>query len=86
MDNAKDFIMTQDLYGPPTPALYGPPPEKIAIQTGRITFLIVLFIIGLVVVLNKKITKKTKIIVISVLTAVAALGLVLLEYLKTILE
>ena len=52
-------------------------------KIGKIAIPIVLFIIGLFVLLSKKITKKIKVIVISVLVILAILGYVLMNYIAT---
>ena len=67
---------------PATPSLYGPPPDKgFSAMTGGQIFSIVtsvlLFIIGLVVIFNKNITKKVKTIVIT-LISIAIITLLLL--------
>lgn len=43
---------------------------------------IILFIIGVFVILSKKITKKTKAIVISTLVVLAIFGVILMEYIS----
>lgn len=53
--------------------------EKIS-SVGKFAIPIALFIIGLFVVLSKKITKKVKTIIISVLIILAILGYVLMNY------
>lgn len=52
-------------------------------KTGKIAIPFVLFIIGLIVILNKRITKKVKAIVVSLLAILAILGIVLMNYLST---
>ena len=52
-------------------------------KIGKIAIPIVLFVIGLFVVLSKKITKKVKVTVISVLIVFAILGYVLMNYIAT---
>lgn len=52
-------------------------------KIGKIAIPIVLFVIGLFVVLSKKITKKVKVTVISVLIVLAILGYVLMNYIAT---
>ena len=56
--------------------------EKIS-GIGKFAIPIVLFVIGLFVILNKKITKKVKAIVISVLVALTILGVILMNYLSS---
>lgn len=50
------------------------------LKIGRIAIPVVLFLIGLFVVFNKKITKKVKAIVISALVIVAILSVILMNY------
>ena len=52
-------------------------------KIGKIAIPVVLFVIGLFVVLSKKITKKVKAIVVSVLIVLAILGYVLMKYIAT---
>ena len=69
--------------------LYGPPGEpqpttgelltKMFTIIAKPLFIVVVFIIGLIVVLNKKMTKKVKAIVISILILLAILGYVLIS-------
>lgn len=65
----------------------GPSPRQnigeIILKIGKITVPVILFVIGLFVILNKKITKKVKAIVISVLVALAILGVILMNYIST---
>jgi len=56
--------------------------EKIS-RIGKFALPIILFVIGLFVVLSKKITKKVKAIVISILVILAILGYVLMNYIAT---
>lgn len=53
--------------------------EKIS-GIGKFAIPIILFVIGLFVVLSKKITKKVKIIIISVLIILVILGYTLMDY------
>ena len=53
--------------------------EKIS-RIGKIALPLVLFIIGLFLVLSKKITKKVKIITISTLLIIGILGWIVLNY------
>ena len=73
-----DPRMVEDKYGVLEPTMG----EKIS-SIGKITLPIVLFIIGLFVVLSKKITKKVKVIVVSILVILAVLGYVLMNYIAT---
>lgn len=57
--------------------------EKIS-KIGKIAIPVILFIIGLVVILSKKITRKVKVILISILVILAILGYVLMNYIVTI--
>lgn len=75
-----------------TPA-YGIPPEpkeekiwNIISKIGIITIPVILFIIGLFVILNKKISKKVKKIVISVLIVLSVLGYILINYIAIVLK
>ena len=75
------YLVKQTLYGPARPEV-----EKLTFwqkfaNTGRIAVPVVLFIIGLVVVLNKKITKKTKVIIVSGLAGVCVLAILIMNYL-----
>lgn len=54
-------------------------------KIGKIAIPFVLFIIGLIVILNKRITKKEKAIIVSILAILAMLGIVLMNYLSTII-
>ena len=64
----------------------GPSPRQSIGETilkiGKITVPIILFVIGLFVILSKKITKKVKAIVISILVASGILGTVLINFLS----
>ena len=55
--------------------------EKIS-NIGKFAIPIVLFIIGLFVILSKKITNKVKAIVISILVILAILGVMLMNYIS----
>ena len=76
----------QALYGPPQEQeLYGPPlltSGKILSKITKPIILAIVFIIGIYVILSKKITKKVKAIVISVLIILGVLGYVLLNYIS----
>lgn len=56
--------------------------EKIS-RIGKFAIPIVVFVIGLFVILSKKITNKIKVIVISSLVALAILNVVLMNYIST---
>lgn len=58
--------------------------EKIS-SVGKFAIPIILFVIGLFVILSKKITKKVKAIVILILVIFAVLGVVLMNYLSVII-
>ena len=60
-----------------------PGPKHTISKIGKIAIPIVLFVIGLIVILNKKIAKKVKAIVASILVILAILGVVLINYLST---
>lgn len=49
-------------------------------KIGKIAIPVVLFVIGLFVVLSKKITKKVKAIVVAVLIVLVILGYILMDY------
>ena len=53
------------------------------LSVGKFAIPIILFVIGLFVVLSKKITKKVKAIVISALVLLGILGYVLMNYIAT---
>ena len=75
-----DILRTETKYG-----IFEPEPtigEKMS-TIGKFAIPIILFVIGLFVILNKKITKKVKAIVISVLVALAILGVILMNYIST---
>ena len=63
----------QTAYGIETPI------EK-AFSIGKFIVPIILFVIGLVVIISKKITKKVKIIIISTLMILGALAWIILNY------
>lgn len=69
--------MIEDKYGVFEPTMG----EKIS-NIGKFAIPIVLFIIGLFVILSKKITNKVKTIVISVLVILAILGVMLMNYIS----
>lgn len=73
-----DPRMVEDKYGVFEPTMG----EKIS-SIGKIALPIILFVIGLFVVLSKKITKKVKAIVVSVLIVLAVLGYILMNYIAT---
>lgn len=52
-------------------------------RIGKFAIPIILFVIGLFVILNKKITKKVKAIVISALVLLGILGYVFMNYIST---
>ena len=56
--------------------------EKIA-KVGKFAIPVILFFIGLFVFFNKKIAKKTKAIVVSILVILAIFGYVLMNYIAT---
>ena len=55
--------------------------EKIT-SIGKFALPIILFVIGLFVILSKKITKKVKVIVVSILAILAIFGYVLMNYIS----
>lgn len=70
-----DPSMVEDKYGVFEPTMG----EKLS-GIGKIALPVVLFVIGLFVILSKKITKKVKIITISILLAIGILGWIVLNY------
>lgn len=89
---AVDALMVEDKYGVFDPQMYETKygifepeltiGEKI-LSIGKFTLPIVLFFIGLFVILSKKITQKTKIIVVSILVILAILGYAIINYIAT---
>lgn len=47
---------------------------------GKILLFVLIFIIGLIIILNKKLTKKVKAIIISAILLLGVLGFVLINY------
>lgn len=85
ISRAATITPAQLLYGPPQD-LYGPPQPttgEIISKIAKPAILVVVFIIGLFVILSKKITKKVKAIVVSSLVILALLGYVLINYIAT---
>lgn len=89
---AVDTLMIEDKYGVFDPRVvvckYGVelPEHTIGeriLSVGKFALPVILFVIGLFVVLSKKITKKVKAIVVSILVIVAILGYVLMNYIAT---
>lgn len=82
-------MMVEDKYGVFDPRMYETKygifeptiGEKIS-GIGKIALPLVLFIIGLFVVLSKKITKKVKLIVVSILIGLAIIGTIFMNYLS----
>ena len=72
-----DMIISETKYGVFEPTMG----EKIS-NIGKFAIPIVLFIIGLFVIISKKITNKVKAIVISVLVILAILGVMLMNYIS----
>ncbi len=77
--------MVQDKYGVIEPEMYEPTMGEKILGIEKIALLLAFFIIGLFVVLNKKITKKAKIITISILLTVEIIGWIVLNLLQTIM-
>lgn len=73
-----DPSMVEDKYGVFEPTMG----EKLS-GIGKIALPLVLFVIGLFVVLSKKITKKVKLIVVSILIGLGIIGTVLMNYLAS---
>lgn len=86
---AASASMVQDKYGVFDPGMYEtkygifePEPtigERV-LSVGKFALPIILFIIGLFVVLSKKLTKKVKAIIVSIFVILAILGYVLMNY------
>ena len=76
-----EAFQMQDLYGPPQPSA-----EEIAFQNkinmGKIIAPIILVLIGIGVILNKKLSKKAKAIIISLLAIIGVAMHFLLNYIK----
>ena len=75
-------IAPQPAYG--VDELYAPKPKptagEIISRGGKMAIPILLFIMGLGVIIGKKITKKVKVIAISILVVLAILGFSLMNY------
>ena len=67
-------------YGPYDPSIFEPTMGEKILIVGRGALPIILFAIGLFVVLSKKITKKVKAIIISILVILLILGYELMNY------
>lgn len=80
--SAVSIISEQTKYGVPRMIDETTMGEKIS-NIGRFAIPIVLFVIGLFVILSKKITNKVKVIVISALVVLAILGVMLMNYIST---
>ncbi len=70
--------MIEDKYGVFEPTMG----EKIS-EIGKIALPLVLFIIGLFVILSKKITNKVKVIIISTLLTIGIIGWIVLNYIAS---
>lgn len=73
--DTNNLIMIDTKYGVFEPTIG----EKIS-TVGKLALPIIIFIIGLFVILSKKITKKVKAIVVSILIILTVLGYILLNY------
>lgn len=62
-----------------------PTPIERAFSLGKFILPVILFIIGLFVILSKKITKKVKAIVISILILLGIIGTLLMNFLSDML-
>ena len=73
----RDSLLIETKYGvvEPEPMIGG-----IMLSIGKSILPIILFVIGLFVILSKKITKKIKTLVISILVVLAILGYVVMNY------
>ena len=72
--------MYQPKYGIVEPRTPEPSVGERILSTGKFVLPIILFFIGLFVVLNKKITRKTKTIVVTALIIIAVLGYIIIDY------
>lgn len=70
--------MIEDKYGVFEPTMG----EKIS-KIGKMALPLVLFIIGLFVILSKKITNKVKVIIISTLLTIGIIGWIVLNYIAS---
>ena len=73
---------TEPKYGVANDLILEPTIEEKIASIGKYVIPIILFIIGLFVILSKKITKKVKAIVISCLIILAILGIFLMNHLS----
>lgn len=74
------------IYGEPLQVLYGPSSPNTGDILNKISkplFLLVFFIIGLFVIISKKISKKIKVLIISMLVILAMLGYAIIEFVST---
>lgn len=78
-----DPRVIEDKYGVFDPSVVEPTVGERLLNVGKFALPIVLFFIGLLVVLSKKLTKKVKTIAVSVLVLLAILGYVLMKYIAT---
>lgn len=62
-----------------------PTPIERAFSIGKFILPVILFIIGLFVIISKKITKKVKTIVISILISLGVIGTLLMSFLSDML-
>ena len=60
--------------------IYEPTIGERFLKIGKIALPLVLFVIGLFVILSKKVSKKVKVITISILLAIGILGWIILNY------
>ena len=79
-ESATDSLSRMMLYGPPQPK---PTTGVTLYKIAKPITLVIVFIIGVFVILSKKITKKVKIIFISILVILTILGYVLINYIST---
>ena len=86
---AEELEVIEDKYGvfdPEVTTKYGPPPEPVQttgqkiLGAGKFALPILLFIIGIFVVINKTLTKKVKIIIVSALAILAVAGYIIMNY------
>ena len=100
IEKLSSVIEQQDVYGPPPDskdtelgnsmikqeALYGPPPDKknTELENINIGILIVLFILGVFALLNKKISKKSKYIIVISLIIIGIITTLVIKYFSTL--
>ena len=76
---ASDMMMTVSMYA------VDPGPKQVMSKSWKLVIPFILFFIGVFVILSKKITRKVKAIVVSILIALAIFSVILMNYLSTIM-